>query len=54
MSYRDAGKGEGLAPLLFLRGSKGGVPFYKIYFFKNEQALAEVITRVKAKSDVIV
>ena len=39
----------------FSRGAGGGakVPFYKIYLFKNEQALAEVIF-VKAESGVIV
>ena len=40
----DAGKGGH-------RGAK--VPFYKIYLFKNEQALAEVIICVKAESGVI-
>ena len=56
---RDAGKGGaggGSPPLPILKGGRGGeakVPFYRIYLFKNEQALAEVIICVKAESGVI-
>ena len=55
---RDAGKGgrrRGLAPLALSQGVQRGakVPFYKIYLFKNNQALVEVIIRVKAESGVI-
>ena len=42
----------GLAPLALSQGG-AKVPFYKIYLFKNEQALAEVIICVKAESGVI-
>ena len=56
---RDAGKGGGGAggprpSCPFSRGAGGAkVPFHKIYLFKNEQALAEVIICVKAESGVI-
>ena len=40
-------RGEGARPLvLYQRGQEGGKssrPFHKIYLFKHEQALAEVI-----------
>ena len=56
--HRDAARGGtgGLRPPCpFSRGAGGGakVPFYKVYLFKNEQALAEVIICVKAESGVI-
>ena len=45
-------RGEGAHPLvLYQRGQEGGKssrPFHKIYLFKHEQALAEVIICVKA------
>ena len=50
-------RGGGSPPLPILKGGRGGgeakVPFYRIYLFKNEQALAEVIICVKAESGVI-
>ena len=56
---RDAGRGGGAQggprpSCPFSRGAGGAkVPFYEIYLFKNEQALAEVIICVKAESGVI-
>ena len=48
------GAGRASPPCPFSRGAGGAkVPFYKIYLFKNEQALAEVIICVKAESGVI-
>ena len=48
---KGGAQGEPRPSCSFSRGAK--VPFYKIYLFKNEQALAEVIICVKAESGVI-
>ena len=51
----ERGGSAGASPLLpFLKGGRGGKSaLYKIYLFKNEQALAEVIICVTCESGVI-
>ena len=49
---KGGAQGGALPPLPFLKGGRGGakVPFYKLWLFKNEQALAEVIICVNVES----